>query len=333
MKKKKKEDDKEKKTPYIDFFKEYAKNLKLGCQEDDANRSKLSKLLRFVSTKSNRELISLDKYLDNMKENQDNIYYMSGESFDVMEKSPNLQIFEKKGLEVLLFDDTLDEGCIQRLADYEGKKFVSVQKADLKLDESGDEKKRFKKLETMYEPLTKWYKETLTDLTDKGALSKSGVKVGEVQLSKRLTTAPCTVVSSQFGYTAQQEKMMKAQAFGKNDAYMAGKKNFELNPNHPVIVDLLEKVKNDPDADGTKKSAEMLFQVALVEQGYDLSDPSGLAERVYSLMSKELGVDPNAPLAEVEVPEDEEEEEEEEKEEDAKEDDEEEEEKPKNEEL
>lgn len=328
----KKEDEKEEKkkddkTPYLDFYKEYSKNLKLGCQEDDANRSKLSKLLRYVSTKSNRELISLDKYLDNMIENQDNIYYMSGESFDVMEKSPNLQIFEKKGLEVLLFEDTLDEGCIQRLADYEGKKFVSVQKADLKLDESGDEKKRFKKLETMYEPLTKWYKETLTELTDKGALSKSGVKVGEVQLSKRLTTAPCTVVSSQFGYTAQQEKMMKAQAFGKNDAYMAGKKNFELNPNHPVIVDLLEKVKNDPDADATKKSAEMLFQVALVEQGYDLSDPSSLAERVYSLMSKELGVDPNAPLTEVDVPEDEEEEEEEEKE------DKDEEEKPVNEEL
>merc|ERR1711973_621490 len=123
-----KKKEEEKKTPYLDFFNEYAKNLKLGCQEDDANRSKLSKLLRFVSTKSNRDLISLDKYLDNMKENQDNIYYMSGESFDIMEKSPNLQIFEKKGLEVLLFDDTLDEGCIQRLADYEGKKFVSVQK-------------------------------------------------------------------------------------------------------------------------------------------------------------------------------------------------------------
>jgi heat shock protein beta len=326
--------DEPKKTPFSDFFKEYSKNLKLGCQEDDANRSKLSKLLRFVSTKSNRDLISLDKYLDNMQENQDNIYYMSGESFDVMEKSPNLQIFEKKGLEVLLFDDTLDEGCIQRLADYEGKKFVSVQKADLKLDESGDEKKRFKKLETMYEPLTKWYKETLTDLTDKGALSKSGVKVGEVQLSKRLTTAPCTVVSSQFGYTAQQEKMMKAQAFGKNDAYMAGKKNLEINPNHPVIVDLLEKVKNDPDADATKKSAEMLFQVALVEQGYDLTDPSGLAERVYALMSKELGVDPDAPLTEVEVPDDDEEEEEEEKKEDDDDDAEEEEEKKeKNEEL
>jgi len=329
--KEEKEKEKKEKTPYADFYKEYSKNLKLGCQEDDANRSKLSKLLRYVSTKSNRELISLDKYLDNMQENQDNIYYMSGESFDVMEKSPNLQIFEKKGLEVLLFDDTLDEGCIQRLADYEGKKFVSVQKADLKLEETGDEKKRFKKLETMYEPLTKWYKETLTELTDKGALSKAGVKIGEVQLSKRLTTAPCTVVSSQFGYTAQQEKMMKAQAFGKNDAYMAGKKNFELNPNHPVIVDLLEKIKEDPDAEATKKSAEMLFQVALVEQGYDLSDPSALATRVYSLMSKELGVDPDAPLTEVEIPDDEEEEEEEEEKKDDDDDDDEE--KPKNDEL
>merc|ERR1711860_473778 len=167
--------------------------------------------------------------------------------------------------------------------------------------------------------------------TDKGALSKSGVKVGEVQLSKRLTTAPCTVVLSQFGYTAQQEKMMKAQAFGKADAYMAGKKNLELNPNHPVIIDLLQKVKDAPDEEATEKSAEMLFQVALVEQGYDLSDPSALAERVYALMSKELGVDPNAPLSEVEVPEDEEEEEEEE-EKDEK-DEEKEEEKPKNEEL
>jgi len=307
----KEDEEKEKKTPFLDFYQEYKKNLKLGCQEDDANRSKLSKLLRYVSTKSDRKLISLDKYLDRMKENQESIYYLSGDSLDVMEKSPNLQIFEKKGLEVLMLDDHLDEGCIQRLADYEGKKFVSIQKADLKLEETEEEKKRFKKLEEMYKPLSKWYKDLLTELTDKGALSKSGVKVGEVQLSKRLTTAPCTVVSSQFGYTAQQEKMMKAQAFGRQDNFMVGKKNFELNPNHPVIVDLLQKVKNAPEEAATKATAEMLFQTALVEQGYDLADPSHLADRVYALMSKELGVDPNEPLQEVEVPEDEEEEEEE----------------------
>jgi len=321
-KEKKEDEEKEKKTPFLDFYQEFKKNLKLGCQEDDANRSKLSKLLRYVSTKSGRQLISLDKYLDRMKEGQDSIYYISGDSLDVMEKSANLQIFEKKGLEVLLLDDHLDEGCIQRLADYEGKKFVSIQKADLKLEETEDEKKRFKKLEEMYKPLSKWYKDLLSELTDKGALSKSGVKVGEVQLSKRLTTHPCTVVSSQFGYTAQQEKMMKAQAFGKQDNYMAGKKNFELNPNHPVIVDLLKKVKDAPEDAATKATAEMLFQTALIEQGYDLSDPSHLADRVYALMSKELGVDPDQPLKEVEVPEDEEEEEEEDKEEKKAEDDE-----------
>jgi len=310
-----KDEKKEKDSVYLKFYKEFSKNLKLGCQEDDANRSKLSKLLRFVTTKSERKLTSLDSYVEKMGETQENIYYISGDTLDVIEKSPNLQVFKKKGFEVLLLDDHLDEGCIQRLADFEGKKFVSIQKADLKLEESADEKKRFKKLGEMYKPLTKWYKDLLTELTDKGALSKSGVKIGEVELSKRLTSSPVTVVSSQFGYTAQQEKMMKAQAFGNKDQYMAGKKNFELNPNHPVIVDLLNKVKADPEKDSTKSSAETLFQTALIEQGYDLSDPSHLAERVYTLMSKELGVDPDAPMTDVEVPDDEEEEEEEEEEE------------------
>merc|ERR1719153_1352727 len=114
---------------------------------------------------------------------------MSGEVRSVMSASPNLQIFKKKDLEVIMLLDTLDEGCIQRLADFEGKKFVSIQKADLKLEETEDEKKRFKKLGEMYKPLTKWYKDLLTELTDKGALSKSGVKIGEVELSKRLTSS------------------------------------------------------------------------------------------------------------------------------------------------
>jgi len=306
--------DKKKDSIYLKFYNEFSKNIKLGCQEDDANRSKLSKLLRFTSTKSERELTSLDAYIERMGESQENIYYISGDSLDVIEKSPNLQIFSKKGFEVLLLTDHLDEGCIQRLADFEGKKFVSIQKADMKLEETAEDKKRFKKLTEMYKPLTKWYKDLLSELTDKGAMSKSNVKIGEVELSKRLTSSPCTVVSSQFGYTAQQEKMMKAQAFGTRDAYMAGKKNFEINPNHPVIINLLEKVKKDPEGEMTKKTAETLFQTALIEQGYDLSDPTNLAERVYMLMSKELGVDPDAPVEDIEVPDDEEEEEEEDEE-------------------
>jgi len=309
-KKEEKKDD-----SYLKFYNEFAKNLKLGCQEDDANRSKISKLLRFYSTKSEKELISLDSYIDRLKEPQENIYYMSGESLETMKKSPNLQIFERKGFEVLLLDDHLDEGCIQRLADFEGKKFVSVQKGDLKLEESADEKKRFKKLQDMYKPLTKWYKDLLSELTDKGALASAGVKVGDVELTKRLVSSPCTVVSNQFGHTAQQEKMMKAQAFGNKENYMASKKNFELNPNHPVVIDLLAKVKKDPEDKNTKTAAEMLFQTALIEQGYDLADPSHLASRVYALMSKELGVDPEAPIVELEVPDEAEEEEEEEEEE------------------
>merc|ERR1711904_399238 len=199
------------------FYKEFGKNIKMGCYEDDSNRSKISKLLRFITTKSSGKEISLDKYLDNMPEKQDSIYYVSGESLEVMEKLPNLQIFRKKDIEVLLLNDHLDEPCIQKLADFEGKKFVSIQKADVKLEETEDEKKRFTKLKDMYKPLTDWWKEKLTDLTEKGAMKDAGVKIEKVELSKRLTESPVVVVTSQFGYSAQQEKVMKAQAFQNKD--------------------------------------------------------------------------------------------------------------------
>merc|ERR1739838_1181800 len=139
--KKEKKDDEE--GTFTKFYKEFNKNLKMGCYEDDSNRSKLSKLLRFLTTKSEGKEISLDKYLDRMQENQESIYYMSGDSIDTMKKAPSLQIFKKKDLEVLMLDDHLDEPCLQKLADYEGKKFVSIQKADVKLDETEEEKKRF----------------------------------------------------------------------------------------------------------------------------------------------------------------------------------------------
>merc|ERR1711939_1210342 len=138
--------DKDEETMWYKFYKEFSKNLKMGCYDDDSNRSKISKLLRFFTTKSDDKEISLDKYLDRMQETQESIYYMSGDSLDTMKKLPSLQIFKKKDLEVLMLPDHLDEPCIQKLADYEGKKFVSIQKADVKLDETEDEKKRFSKL-------------------------------------------------------------------------------------------------------------------------------------------------------------------------------------------
>merc|ERR1711979_143935 len=215
--KEEKKDKKDEEGLWTKFWKEFNKNLKMGCYEDDSNRSKLSKLLRFPTTKSEDKEISLDKYLDRMQESQESIYYMSGDSIDTMKKAPSLQIFKKKDLEVLMLADHLDEPCLQKLADYEGKKFVSIQKADVKLEETEEEKKLFAKIKDLFKPLTDWWKEKLTDLTEKGAMKDSGVKIEKVEVSKRLTDSPVVVVTSQFGYSAQQEKVMKAQAFQNKD--------------------------------------------------------------------------------------------------------------------
>merc|ERR1711981_1504653 len=296
--KEEKKDKKDEESTWAKFYKEFNKNLKMGCYEDDSNRSKISKLLRFSSTKSEEKDISLDKYLDQMGENQESIYYMSGDNMEVMKKAPALLFFMKKDIEVCMLSDHLDEPCIQKLADYEGKKFVSIQKADVKLDETEEEKKKFSKLKDMYKPLTDWWKEKLTDLTEKGAMKEAGVKIEKVELSKRLTDSPVVVVTSQFGYSAQQEKQMKAQAFQNKDqiGMMSGRKTLEVNANHPVVVDLLSKVKGDKENAAALDTAQVLFQTALIESGYEIADPSALVNRVYRLMSKELGVDPDAPI-------------------------------------
>merc|ERR1711896_106051 len=313
-KKEEKKDKKDEESTWLKFWKEFNKNLKMGCYEDDSNRSKLSKILLFTTTKSDGKEINLDKYLDRMQESQESIYYMSGDNLEVMKKAPALQVFKKKDIEVLMLSDHLDEPCIQKLADYEGKKFVSIQKADVKLDESEEEKKRFSKLKDMYKPLTDWWKDTLSEVTEKGAMKDAGVKIEKVEISKRLTDSPVVVVTSQFGYSAQQEKIMKAQAFQNKDQVqmMSGRKTLEINPNHPVVIDLLTKVKANKEDAAAADTALVLFQTALIESGYDVSDPTSLVNRVYRLMSKELGVDPDAPLTEVEIPEEEEEEAEEE---------------------
>merc|ERR1712093_560059 len=195
-----KKDKKDEESGWSKFYKEFAKNLKMGCYEDDSNRSKLSKLLRFQTSKSEGKDISLDKYLDRMAESQESIYYMSGESLDIMAKAPAMQIFKKKDLEVLMLEDHLDE--------------------------PEEEKKRFSKLKDMYKPLTDWWKDTLTEITEKGAMKDAGVKIEKVEVSKRLTESPVVVVTSQFGYSAQQEKIMKAQAFQNKDqvSMMSGRK-------------------------------------------------------------------------------------------------------------
>jgi len=246
--------------------------------------------------------------LDRMQESQESIYYMSGDSIETMRKAPALQIFKKKDLEVLMLPDHLDEPCLQKLADYEGKKFVSIQKADVKIDETEEEKKRFTKIQDMYKPLTDWWKEKLNEFTETGAMKGAGVKIEKVEVSKRLTESPVVVVTSQFGYSAQQERIMKSQAFQNKDqiAQMSGRKTLEINPKHPVVADLLAKVKANKSDAAAIDTAQVLFQTALIESGYEIADPSALVARVYKLMSKELGVDPDAPLQEVEIAESEE---------------------------
>lgn len=292
-------------SDWVVFYRQYSTQLKLGCYEDEGNRNRLAKLLRFNTWKSPANLTSLDAYIKDAGEENKNIYYMSGDSVDVMQKSPALQAFKKRDIDVLLLHDNLDEPCIQRIAEYAEKKFVSIQKADVKFPETEEEKTRFKKLKAMYRPLTDWWKEKLNAATEKdGALGKAGIKVEGVVISKRLVDSPCVVVSSQWGHSAQQERVMKSQAIQQKDefGFMSGRKTLEINPNHPVIVDLLDRVKANKDDEQATDTATVLFQAAVIDSGYELSDPSALVDRLYKLMSVQLGVDPDAPVREVEVP-------------------------------
>ena len=289
------------------FYEQYSTQLKLGCYEDDNNRERVAKLLRFNTWKSPLDVTSLDAYIKAAGgEEAKFIYYMSGDSVEVMQKSPALQAFKKRDIDVILLHDNLDEPCIQRLTEYSGKKFVSIQKADVQLPETPEEKTRFKKLKAMYRPLTDWWKEQLNSATEKGGiLEKAGVKIEGVVVSKRLVDSPCVVVSSQWGHSAQQERVMKSQAFQQKDdfGFLMGRKTLEVNPNHPVIVDLLKRVQNDKSDNQATDTASVLFQAALLDSGYEIGDPSALVSRVYKLMSVQLGVDPEAPVQDVEVPE------------------------------
>lgn len=299
----KKEDEKDSK--YITFYKEFEWLLKLGCMDDSANRSKISKLMRFITTKSEGKLHSLNKIVKNKKEGQESIYYIQGESLEILEKKTNLQYFKENDIEVLLLTGQYDESCLQRLGDFDGMKLVSVQKADITILESAEEKKKFKKLEEMYKPLTSWW----TDI-----LKKDTTTANKVVLSKRLTTVPVVLVASQHGYSAEMERLYSSGLGGGRDND-SPKKVLEVNAKHPLIKDLLKKVTADKENATAKKSATMLFTTALLQAGYDVKDTviqESFTSNLYDLMSAELGVDPKAEVVDIEVPDDEEEEEEEE---------------------
>ena len=234
---------------YEVFWRNFGKNIKLGVIEDSSHRMKLAKLLRFYSTYDPEELTSLDEYISRMKEDQDTILYLPGDSKESILKSPILKKYTKLGYEVLLLDDPIDEFCTQHLSEYEKRKVKSIAKDDVSIIDGNDEvaKKKLQKLKEMYKPLTDWFKKDL------------GRNVEKVSVSNKLEDAPLFIFTSQYGYSAQMEKINKAQAFANQEkapSYMLAKKTLEINPHHPVMKALLEEIKADDDGQLSEASTE-----------------------------------------------------------------------------
>ncbi|XP_074263742.1 endoplasmin homolog [Silene latifolia] len=270
-------DDDEKKGKYAKFWNEFGKSIKLGIIEDAANRNRLSKLLRFETSKSDGKLTSLDKYIARMKSGQKDIFYITGTSKEQLENSPFLERLTKKGYEVIFFTDPVDEYLMQYLMDYEDKKFQNVSKEGLKLGKDSKDKE----LKENFKELTKWWKNSLAT-----------EKVDDVKISNRLADTPCVVVTSKFGWSANMERIMQSQTLSdaNKQAYMRGKRVLEINPRHPIIKELRERVTTDPEDESVKQTAKLMYQTALFESGFLLDDPKDFASRVYDSVKSSLNI-------------------------------------------
>lgn len=295
-------DEKDKSTDdegkYVKFWKEYGKALKMGVMEDSMNRGRLSKLLRFYTSKSPDKLTSLDEYVSRMKEGQKQIYYLCGQSMDEVKDSPFLERLHQKGLEVIYFTESMDEYLMQHLSEYDDIKFQNASKENLKFGDKDDKnRKSVKKLKEEFSELTKWWKEFLPS------------EVAAVKVSNRLATSPCVVVASQYGWSANMERIMKAQAFQQDKSeMMRGKRNLEINPYHPMIKELKSMVSKDSSSDATKNMAKLLYDSALLESGFVPYDAKDFAVRLRLLMKDAIGME--ADMDDVEIPEEDEDDEE-----------------------
>merc|ERR1712038_160132 len=271
----------EDKDSWKKFYEQFAKNIKLGIHEDSTNRKKLAGYLRYNTSASGDEMCSLGDYVSRMKENQKDIYYITGESLDTVKQSAFVETLKKRGLECVYMTEPIDEYVVQQLKEYDGKNLVSVTKEGLELPEDEEEKKKMEEDKTKYEALCK----VMKDILDK--------KVEKVVVSNRLVNSPCCIVTSQYGWTANMERIMKAQALRDTSTmgYMAAKKHLEINPDHSVIQALNDRCDTDKNDKSVKDLVHLLFETALLSSGFSLEDPHTHANRIHRMIKLGLGVD------------------------------------------